>query len=82
MCVRKNARSGTILTLPDPWTPTEIAYEAVISLPENRIIRNFRSEVLADYSTPDKEYAAGLFPLYKVFDCSEWRNAYNEVLGL
>jgi hypothetical protein len=51
--------------------------EAIISLPKDRIIRNFRGEPIADYSTPEKEFEAGLFPLSEVFDCSRWRNGYN-----
>ena len=34
--------------------------EAIKSLPEDRKISNFRREVIADYSTPEKEYEAGL----------------------
>jgi len=52
--------------------------EAIISIPEDRMLRNFRGEVIADYSTPASEYAFGLFPLSKVFDCFEWRDAYHE----
>jgi hypothetical protein len=36
--------------------------DAVIGLPEDRMLRNFRGEVIADYSTPAQEYAAGFFP--------------------
>lgn len=51
--------------------------EAVRSIPENRKIKSFRNEVLEDYSTPEAEYANGLFPLSVVFDCAEWRTGYN-----
>jgi len=51
--------------------------EAIVALPEDRIIRSFRNEVLNDYSTPEKEYEAGLFPLYRIFSCSEWRREHN-----
>jgi hypothetical protein len=52
--------------------------EAIVSLPDERIVRNFRGEVIADYSTAAKEYEAGLFPLAQVFDCSNWRSGHNE----
>jgi hypothetical protein len=52
--------------------------EAIIGLPEDRVIRNFRGEVMSDYSSPEKEYAAGLFPLASVFDCSDWQSGHNE----
>ena len=51
--------------------------EAIVALPEDRIVRNFRREVLADYSTPENEHKAGLFPLASVFDCSDWRSGHN-----
>jgi len=52
--------------------------DAIVGLPESRQVLNFRGEVEADYSTPEQEYQAGLFPLSQVFDCSEWRSGYNE----
>lgn len=51
--------------------------EAIISIPEDRKTRNFRWEVEKDYSTPEKEYEADLFPLDQVFDSAEWRRGYN-----
>jgi hypothetical protein len=51
--------------------------EAIISLPENKIIRDFRKEVLADYSTPEKEYQSGMFPLAQIFDYAAWRRGHN-----
>lgn len=42
--------------------------EAILSLPEDKIIRNFRGEVVQDYSTTEKECAAKVFPLQLVFD--------------
>ena len=53
--------------------------DAIVALNEDRIVRNFRNEVLQDYSTPDKEYAAGLFPLYRIFSSSGWRRDYGRV---
>ena len=51
--------------------------DAIIGLPEDRMLRNFRGEVIADYSTPAKEYNAELFPFTQVFDCSDWRSGYS-----
>ncbi|MEA5595140.1 GmrSD restriction endonuclease domain-containing protein [Rivularia sp. UHCC 0363] len=51
---------------------------AVISLPENKIIHSFGKEVLADYSTVEKEYQNGLFPVAQIFNCSDWMCNYNE----
>ncbi|MEU5907749.1 DUF262 domain-containing protein [Micromonospora sp. NPDC047467] len=43
--------------------------EAIISVPEDRTVRdNFGRRVVADYSTMDKECAAGMFPLRIALD--------------
>ena len=47
--------------------------EAVISLPADRQIKRFGRDVVEDYSTPEKEYEAMLFPLAKSFDSRSWR---------
>lgn len=52
--------------------------EAIIGLPEDRKLRNFRGEVIADYSTPEQEYAAGYFPLARVFDHKAWEHGYHK----
>ena len=53
--------------------PTADREEAVVSLPEERQIKRFGREIVEDYSTPEREYEAMLFPLSKVFDTFEWR---------
>ena len=53
--------------------------EAIVGIPEDRQIRNFRNEVIADYSTTEKECAAELFPLPLVFDTAgltDWQMKY------
>lgn len=55
--------------------------EAILGLPEDRVTRNFRGEVIADHSLPEKEYEAGLFPLMQIFDYSGWRRGYNKFWG-
>ena len=52
--------------------------EAIVALPEDRKIRNFRGEVIADYSTPDREYGSELFPFSQIFSCAEWRRNFNK----
>ena len=51
--------------------------EAIVSLPDDRRMRNFRNDVIADYSTPEREYEAGLFPMSRVFSSADWRRGYN-----
>lgn len=54
--------------------------DAVISVPEDRKIRdNFGKNVVADYSTPDEECAAEMFPLRIIFDMPAifaWQRTY------
>jgi hypothetical protein len=49
----------------DPHADKE---EAIIDVPRDRIIRNFRGEAEADYSTSEKECASEVFPLALIFD--------------
>jgi hypothetical protein len=53
--------------------------EAIVGLPEDRLVRNFRGEVQADYSTLEKECAAEFLPLSIVFDTvalTNWQMKY------
>lgn len=52
--------------------------DAILSVPEDKKVRNFRNEVLDDFSTPDLEYQAMVFPISKIFDYSEWRIGFYE----
>ncbi|MFH1673363.1 MAG: DUF262 domain-containing protein [Pseudomonadota bacterium] len=52
--------------------------DAIVSLPENKIIRNFRNEILEDYSTKEAEYKCHLFPVWQVFDSAGWRREFNK----
>jgi hypothetical protein len=51
--------------------------DAIISLPEDKRVRNFRNEILEDYSTGTAEYNRCYFPVCQLFDCAEWRTGYN-----
>ena len=42
--------------------------EAIVSVPGDKVTKNFRGEILSDLSTIDKECEAGMFPLPLVFD--------------
>ena len=56
--------------------------EAIVGIPEDRQIRNFRGEVTADYSTTEKECAAELLPLPLVFDTAgltDWQMKYLQI---
>jgi hypothetical protein len=57
-------------------------FDAVRSLPADRILRSdFGRKIDLDVSTPEKEYAADLFPLHLVFDtvgAAPWRRGYRK----
>ena len=61
--------------------PSADREEAVVSLPEERQIKKFGREIVEDYSTPEREYEAMLFPLSKVFDTFEWRVGFERFWG-
>ncbi|WP_347140421.1 DUF262 domain-containing protein [Paracoccus sp. SSK6] len=53
--------------------------EAVLGVPEDRIERtDFGREVTLDLSSPDKEYAALMFPVSQVFDWDAWQDGFND----
>jgi hypothetical protein len=51
--------------------------DAIVALPEDKVVRNFRAEILQDYSTADHEFRAGMFPVSQLLDCSNWRTEHN-----
>lgn len=53
--------------------------EAIIGAPEDRVIRtDFGREVVLDLSTPDKEYAALMYPVSAVFDWDSWQDGFDK----
>ena len=52
--------------------------EAVLSVPENRLVKAFGGSITLDVTTPALEYAADLFPVNQIFGSAEWRQAHSE----
>ncbi len=52
--------------------------EAILGVPENRLVKTFEGEITTDVSSPDREHAADLFPANRIFDSADWRQAYGE----
>lgn len=53
--------------------------EAIIGVPEDRMERtDFGREVVLDLSTPEKEYAALMYPVSQVFDWDKWQDGFDE----
>ncbi|MBK7782461.1 MAG: DUF262 domain-containing protein [Ardenticatenia bacterium] len=52
--------------------------DAVLSVPEDKRVKAFGGEITLDVTTPEREYAEGLFPANRIFASSEWRREYNK----
>lgn len=52
--------------------------DAVLSVPEDRLVKAFGREVTLDVTTSEQEYALDLFPINRIFDSADWRQAYGE----
>lgn len=55
--------------------------DVVLGFGEDRKVRNFRGEVIEDYSERQAEYQHRLFPLAEIFNCADWRKAFNKHWG-
>ncbi|MBZ0225081.1 MAG: DUF262 domain-containing protein [Comamonas sp.] len=52
--------------------------EAVVGVPEDRVIRSeFGRAVALDLSTPEKEYAALMYPVAQAFDWDRWQDGFD-----
>ena len=51
--------------------------DAVRSVSEDRLVKAFGGAIILDVTTREREYAADLFPVNRVFGSAEWRRAYN-----
>nr|WP_153426886.1 DUF262 domain-containing protein [Streptomyces alkaliphilus] len=52
--------------------------DAIRFVPEKRRVVNFRGEPVEDYSTPELEYAAHMFPLNRIFDTRDWEFGFED----
>lgn len=52
--------------------------DAIVGVPEDRVVKTFRGDIDLDVSTPDLEYAKDHFPANRIFHSAEWRQAYNK----
>ena len=62
------------LHIPTALDPAADMEEAIRSISEDRIVRNFRNEPIEDYSTPDRECHSEMFPLNLLFNTVELMN--------
>ena len=52
--------------------------DAILSVPEDRLVKAFGGKVIRDFTSSEYEYEADLFPINRVFSSAEWRQAYSE----
>ena len=50
--------------------------DAVLSVPEDRLVKAFGGAIILDVTTSEREYAADLFPVNRVFGSAEWRRGW------
>ena len=56
--------------------PSADREEAMVSVPADRVLKTFRNAVVADYSTPENEYQAFMFPCEHIFDSADWQYGF------
>src|SRR5258708_11565065 len=52
--------------------------DAVVSVPQDKLVKTFGGEIALNVTKPAKEYEAGLFPVNRIFNSADWRQAYSE----
>lgn len=52
--------------------------DAVLSIPEDKLVKTFGGAITLDVTTPEREYEGDLFPANRIFSSSEWRREYNK----
>jgi hypothetical protein len=76
---KKKVRRWFYLDIKKSLDPNADREEAVIGVPEDRIIRtDFGREIVLDLSTPEKEYAAFMYPVSHAFDWDKWQDGFYE----
>ena len=56
--------------------------EAVVAVPEDKVVRTFRGEVILDLSSCEKEYDQDMFPLSSIFSADDWQEGYLDYWNL
>jgi hypothetical protein len=77
--VRKKPLSGWFyISIDEALDPHADRENAIRFLPKDKMVRNFRGEIEEDYSTPEKEYETGMFPVHRIFEPEGWEMGYQE----
>lgn len=52
--------------------------DAVVSIPEDKILKKFGGGVAYDVTTPEQEFENCMFPAVQVFDAAPWRRGFSK----
>ncbi|HPF22430.1 MAG TPA: DUF262 domain-containing protein [Hyphomonas sp.] len=76
---KKRVKRWFYLDIAKAIDPDADREDAVVGVPEDRMERAaFGRDVVLDLSTPEKEYAALMFPVSQVFDWDDWQDGFDE----
>jgi hypothetical protein len=75
---KKKVKRWFYLDIAKSVDPSIDREEAIIGVPEDRIIRaDFGRVTVLDLSSADREYASLMFPLTQVFDWDDWQDGFD-----
>ena len=75
----KKVRRWFYIDIRKALDPSVDREEAIVGVPEDRIERSdFGRTIDRDLSTPEKEYAALMYPVAKVFDWDRWQDGFDK----
>jgi hypothetical protein len=76
---KKKVKRWFYLDIRQALDPNADREEAIIGLPEDKIVRtNFGREEVLNVSTPEHEYAALMYPVAQVFDWDQWQDGFDD----
>ena len=74
----KPIRRWYYLDMKQSVEPESDQEDAVLSVPDDRLVKAFGGKITLDVTTPEHEYGSELFPVHRIFDSAEWRQSYSE----
>ena len=76
---KKKVRRWFYIDIRKSLDPSFDREEAIIGVPEDRIVRtDFGRELVLDLSSADQEYASLMFPVSQVFDWDKWQDGFDK----
>lgn len=76
---KKKVRRWFYIDIRGSLDPSIDREEGIIGVPEDRIVRtDFGREEVLDLSSPEKEYAALMYPVTQVFDWDRWQDGFDQ----